>query len=260
MFERSRLPAQALAAALLSVSLVACGSAAEEAPADAKPSASAGASSAVASPRGSARPSGAPPSAAPGGDAAGGSLPLAAAVGKIPVAAEVRAGYKRTSFKHWTDEDGDGCDTRAQVLLAEAVEAPEQGTGCKITGGAWVSFYDQAKVTEAGKLDIDHMVPLAEAWDSGASAWTAERRQRYANDLGLQRALVAVTAKTNRSKGDKDPAEWMPPAASARCSYLSDWAAVKLRWGLSADAEEAAALTRYAAECPTNTVSYEPAG
>lgn len=72
--------------------------------------------------------------------------------------------------------------------------------------------------------------------------------------------LVAVTAKTNRSKGEKDPAEWMPPATSVRCSSLSDWAAVKLRWGLSADVEEAAALTRYAAECPTTTVSYEPAG
>ncbi|MFJ9434898.1 DUF1524 domain-containing protein [Streptomyces sp. NPDC101490] len=99
----------------------------------------------------------------------------------------------------------------------------------------------------------------ARAARSGASAWTAERRQRYANDLGFDRALVAVTAKTNRAKADRDPAEWMPPAASAKCTYLADWTAVKLRWKLAADTEETAALTRYAADCPTTTVSYETA-
>ncbi len=64
---------------------------------------------------------------------------------------------------------------------------------------------------------------------AGAHDWTPERREAYANDLGSDRSLVAVTAKTNRSKADRDPAQWMPPAESATCTYLVDWTATKLR-------------------------------
>ncbi|MFD9609206.1 hypothetical protein ACFWWS_07545 [Streptomyces sp. NPDC059083] len=67
-----------------------------------------------------------------------------------------------------------------------------------------------------------------------------------------------MKAKTNRAKADRDPTEWMPPAASAKCTYLGEWVAVKLRWKFAADTAEAAALTKYAAEC-TTTVSYEAA-
>ncbi len=174
-------------------------------------------------------------------------------------AAEKRTGYERDSFKHWVDEDGDGCPTRQEVLLAEAVKAPEQGARCALTGGSWRSYYDEVEVTDAKKLDIDHMVPLAEAWDSGAYDWTPARREAYANDLGAERSLVAVTAKTNRSKADKDPAEWMPPAASAACTYLVDWTATKLRWGLSADEAEQKALLERAESCADSTVTYEKA-
>ncbi|MFJ2590188.1 hypothetical protein [Streptomyces sp. NPDC087538] len=72
---------------------------------------------------------------------------------------------------------------------------------------------------------------------------------RFANDLGAKRSLVAVTAKTNRSKADKDPSEWMPPAESAKCTYLADWTATKLRWKLSADGKERAALETLAKDC-----------
>ncbi|MGY3056663.1 hypothetical protein ACVWZD_000907 [Streptomyces sp. TE3672] len=103
------------------------------------------------------------------------------------------------------------------------------------------------------------MVPLAEAWDSGAPKWDADRRMRYANDLGAERSLVAVTAKTNRSKADKDPSEWMPPADSAKCTYLADWTATKLRWKLSADERERAALETLAKGCSDTAVKYEAA-
>ncbi|WP_326615372.1 HNH endonuclease family protein (plasmid) [Streptomyces scopuliridis] len=195
------------------------------------------------------------PSGAAGGPAAG--LSLADAIATLPVAAESREGYKRDSFKHWVDEDGDSCNTRMEVLKAEAVVAPKQGPRCMLTGGEWLSYYDEQTVTDPKKLDIDHMVPLAESWDSGASEWTAERREAYANDLGAERSLVAVTAKTNRSKADKDPQDWMPPAESARCTYLVDWTATKLRWSLSADTAEVAALQELAADCPDSTVEYE---
>ncbi|WP_331756075.1 HNH endonuclease family protein (plasmid) [Streptomyces anulatus] len=204
-------------------------------------------------------PATANPSGAPGGTQDGSGLPLVEAIGKIPVAEEKRTGYERDSFKHWVDEDDDSCTTRAEVLLTEAVTAPEQGARCSLSGGSWLSYYDEAEVTDAKKLDIDHMVPLAEAWDSGAHAWTPERREAYANDLGSDRSLVAVTAKTNRSKADRDPAQWMPPAESATCTYLVDWTATKLRWTLTMDDAEKTALLNLAEPCADSVVEYESA-
>ncbi|MFI0827274.1 HNH endonuclease family protein [Streptomyces roseolus] len=188
-------------------------------------------------------------------------LPLADAVSQIPIADESRAGYSRDSFKHWNSglDLTDGCNTRAEVLLDEAVEAPAVAPGCKLSGGRWLSYYDAAEVTDPGKLDIDHMVPLAEAWDSGASGWEAKRREAYANDQGSSTSLVAVTARTNRSKADQDPAEWMPPLPDAHCRYVGEWTATKLRWGLSADQVEADALAVYAEACETTVVHYTPA-
>lgn len=103
------------------------------------------------------------------------------------------------------------------------------------------------------------MVPLAEAWDSGASAWTPRRREAYANDQGAEASLVAVTARSNRSKADQDPAQWLPPAADVHCRYLAEWVGTKLRWNLAVDDGELAALEGAAAGCPEQTVTYEPA-
>ncbi|WP_274036407.1 HNH endonuclease family protein [Streptomyces sp. MMBL 11-1] len=186
-------------------------------------------------------------------------LPLAEAVQQLPLAAESREGYQRSSFKHWVDEDKDGCSTRAEVLIAESRVAATVGPRCKVTAGRWFSYYDGVTLTAPGGLDIDHMVPLAEAWDSGASEWTAARREAYANDLSAERSLVAVTAKTNRSKADKDPDEWLPPLADARCTYAADWVSTKLRWGLSVDAAEGEALAELAEGCGQETVTFEPA-
>ncbi|MFF7705328.1 HNH endonuclease family protein [Streptomyces lydicus] len=187
------------------------------------------------------------------------TLSLHDAVEALPQAAEARDGYERTKFKHWIDEDRDGCNTRAEVLLSEALRPPTVGPGCKLTGGSWLSYYDDQVVDGPSGLDIDHMVPLAEAWDSGASQWTANRRQAYANDLGAERSLVAVTAKTNRQKADQDPADWMPPATDARCTYLSDWVGTKLRWSLTVDRRERDTLRDLTASCHNTNVEYERA-
>lgn len=186
-------------------------------------------------------------------------LSMAAAVDLLPTAVESRDGYQRTSFKHWVDADHDGCSTRAEVLISESRVQPTIESGCKVTAGQWFSFYDGVTVIAPGGLDIDHMVPLAEAWDSGASAWTPERREAYANDLDAESSLVAVTARTNRSKADQDPAEWLPPLLDARCAYAADWVATKLRWKLSVDDRERAALAELAAGCGQELVSYEAA-
>lgn len=198
-------------------------------------------------------------SAAAGPAGAGEGVPLADAIAKLKVAVESRDGYDRDKFKHWVDADGDGCDTRDEVLIAEAVEAPDQGDDCKLSGGRWESLYDGETVKDSSDLDIDHVVPLAEAWDSGASGWDAERRERYANDLDAKRSLIAVTAGSNRSKGDRDPAEWLPPAEDVHCTYAVDWVEAKLRWGLAVDEKEKGALGELADECPDAHVEYEPA-
>ncbi|GAA2387128.1 hypothetical protein GCM10010378_30260 [Streptomyces viridochromogenes] len=105
-------------------------------------------------------------------------MPLADAVAALPVATESREGYSRDEFRHWNSGDlADGCNTRAEVLIHESLAAPAVGPGCRLTGGMWFSYYDSTLVTSASGLDIDHMVPLAEAWDSGASAWSAQRRR-----------------------------------------------------------------------------------
>ncbi|MGW6877656.1 HNH endonuclease family protein [Streptomyces xanthophaeus] len=188
-------------------------------------------------------------------------VPIGVAVSALQLAAEDRTGYQRTSFRHWNSGDlpSDGCNTRQEVLLAEAVVYPEIGPGCTLTGGVWWSYYDDREVTPAGALDIDHMVPLAEAWDSGASAWTAQRREAYANDQGQAASLVAVTARSNRQKADQDPAQWLPSSPEALCRYGAEWTATKLRWGLAVDEAERERLWDIAAGCGGTDVEFTPA-
>jgi hypothetical protein len=157
-------------------------------------------------------------------------------------------GYSRTLFKLWIDADHNGCNTRQEVLIAESLTPATIGPSCAVTG-SWRSPYDGFTTTDPSKLDIDHMVPLAEAWASGAWAWTPAERTAYANDLDQPFFLIAVSASSNRSKGDRDPAEWLPPDNSYDCTYVHDWIAVKQAWHLSADQAEAAALSSIAASC-----------
>ncbi|MEU6594355.1 HNH endonuclease family protein [Streptomyces sp. NPDC046881] len=182
-------------------------------------------------------------------------LPVRDALDQLPVRAEDRTGYERSKFRHWIDADKDGCNTRAEVLKAEAVTPPEQGPRCALSGGEWYSPYDDRYLNGARGLDIDHLVPLAEAWDSGAYGWTAAEREAYANDLGDARALIAVSAASNRSKADQDPTTWLPPAAGYRCQYVTDWIADKIRWGLSIDATEHDALAGQLGQCSNTPIT-----
>jgi hypothetical protein len=150
-----------------------------------------------------------------------------------------RAGYKRELFVHWIDADTDGCDAREEVLIAES-RSPAQVDpyGCKVVEGDWHSLYDGLTFTDPSELDIDHMVPLAEAWDSGAASWDAGRRRAFANDLDHPQALRAVSGSSNRSKSDLDPGQWKPTRDAAWCEYANDWVTVKKAWDLSADQNE----------------------
>ena len=174
-------------------------------------------------------------------------------LGRLATAREHPAGYDRARFVHWIDADRDGCDTRDEVLIAESRTTPRIRSGCSVTG-SWRSAYDGVTTTRPSSLDIDHVVPLKEAWDSGAWRWTAARRQVYANDLGISASLRAVSATSNREKGDKDPAEWLPPLTSFRCAYATEWVVIKVRWRLTVDTLERAALRRILAGCPARVV------
>jgi hypothetical protein len=180
----------------------------------------------------------------------------ASILASLSVAAENTTGYDRTLFDHWIDEDGNGCDTRAEVLKAESRAPVTFSSGCTVATGEWTSRYDGAIWTAASDVDIDHMVPLAEAWGSGAYGWSAEQRRAYANDLGMSVALEAVTDSVNQSKGDKDPAQWLPPLAGSACAYATDWVLVKYRWQLTVDpAEQSALASILGGACGTQQVA-----
>lgn len=178
---------------------------------------------------------------------------LAQAVAAVPTAAEANTGYDRNLFKHWVDANGDCQNARQEVLISEAeADTPLTYTSsgrCTVSTGRWFSYYDRVSWTLASDVDIDHMVPLAEAWGSGASGWTAARREAYANDLGDYRTLVGVTDNVNQSKSDQDPSTWLP--TYDKCRYVAEWVAVKIRWGLTADSAEKSVLNSYASSCST---------
>ncbi|PTB44491.1 uncharacterized protein TrAFT101_003042 [Trichoderma asperellum] len=147
--------------------------------------------------------------------------------------------YDRTLFPHWINIAGT-CDAREYVLKRDG-DGVVVNSACVPLSGDWVSPYDNAKFTNASKLDIDHMVPLKNAWISGASSWTTQRRQDFANDV-TRPQLWAVSASSNRSKGDKSPDKWKPPLSSFYCTYAKSWIDVKSAYALTISSAEKTAL------------------
>lgn len=169
---------------------------------------------------------------------------LLSAIDALVVADEAYAeAYERSLFNHWTSSDG--CDTRFKVLVRDGQNV--NYNGCSFEGGEWFSSYDQVTTNDPGTFDIDHMVPLKEAWRSGAYGWDDATREAYANDMGYQYSLVAVSASSNRSKSDSDLSSWMQVAD--KCEYITQWTTVKTRWALTVDPMEKDVLVNTAQEC-----------
>ena len=157
----------------------------------------------------------------------------------ITVQNEYSRGYRRNLFKHWLDIDGDGCDAREQVLKRDAIGLPQVDPfKCFVVEADWLSPYDGVRTSDRTRVDIDHTVALKEAWDSGAWQWNEAQRTAFANDTSDARSLIAASSSSNRSKGDRDPSNWMPPLRGYWCTYSANWIAVKARWGLSMDQSE----------------------
>ncbi|WP_406419077.1 HNH endonuclease family protein [Streptomyces sp. NBC_00873] len=148
-------------------------------------------------------------------------------------------GYSRDKFPHWITQSGT-CNTREVVLKRDGTNVV-QDSACAAVSGSWYSEYDGVTWKAASDLDIDHMVPLAEAWRSGASSWTTAQRQAFANDL-TRPQLIAVTDNVNQSKSDQDPATWLPSRTAYQCTYVRAWVHVKHYYNLTVDSAEKSAL------------------
>ncbi|KAF2096011.1 secreted protein [Rhizodiscina lignyota] len=168
-------------------------------------------------------------------------------LGSITVAAEgSQDGYSRDKFPTWIIQSGN-CDTREDVLARDGT-AVVQGTDCSAKSGSWYSPYDGATWTSPSDVDIDHVVPLSNAWKSGASSWTTDQRQAFANDLDNPQ-LVAVTDNVNESKGDRGPDEWQPPLASFHCTYAEMYIRIKYLYDLTITSAEKTALSSMLDTC-----------
>lgn len=159
--------------------------------------------------------------------------------------------YDRGDWRHWVDEDRDCQDARQEVLVAESTMgvAYTNDEECRVASGSWVGPYTGEEFTDPGMLDVDHMVPLANAHRSGGWAWDDAKKREYANDLSYDGHLIAVRASANRSKGSKGPEEWKPPSRDYWCQYATDWIVIKGKWGLTATETEAAALEEMLDAC-----------
>lgn len=170
----------------------------------------------------------------------------------IPIVAEHRHGYARDLFAYPIEATGDGCNTRDVVLIRDSLTpAQVDPDGCRVVAGDWYSIYDDVTWTDPAEVEIDHVLALGEAHDSGAWEWSPQRMRDFANNTSDPRMLRAVTGTVNQTKGADDPADWLPPNESFVCAYLSEWVGLKASWSLSMDQPEHDTIGNLLAErCP----------
>jgi len=148
----------------------------------------------------------------------------------LVVKPEQSVDYSRSDWKHWSDLDGNGCDTREDLLIKSGTNVTHDPSTCKITAGTWVEPYAKTKVTDSSKLDIDHVVALSLAAKSGGEKLSAAKKEQLANDP--QNLYISI-AKENRSKGDKGPSEYLPPNGAFQCQYVTSFVTIVDKYGLT---------------------------
>jgi len=156
--------------------------------------------------------------------------------------------YRREDWPHWSDTDSNGCDARQDALVRwTTVPATiDRSRSCRVVAGWWVSPYDGRTTNNPSDFDVDHLVPLENAFQSGGWQWTASQRRSFAND---QRGLVVTSASSNRSKGSQSPDRWRPADRSSWCAYADGWVEVKQRWSLTVTTSERDALGQMLDTC-----------
>lgn len=168
--------------------------------------------------------------------------------------------YDREQWRHWSDLDRDCQNTRQEVLIEES-EVPVRFRGtktCTVVHGRWRCPYTGRVLENPRDVDVDHLVPLANAHRNGAASWSRATKERYANGLDDADHLVVVHRSANRAKGSKGPEAWLPEHAPSRCGYVEDWVRIKKRWGLSMTRDEERAIARIRRTCDAGRVPPAP--
>jgi hypothetical protein len=167
------------------------------------------------------------------------------------------SGYSREEFPHWSDArefgwklsggtpDPESCDAREAALIRDGREERVEAY-CDVASGSWFDPYGGKSYTDPGDIDIDHVVPLANAWRSGAASWSTTERESFAN---APRDLLSVDDGLNQSKGDKGPEAWKPPRKAYWCVYAKRWIGIKHYWSLSVTGTERSALNQMLGTC-----------
>ena len=176
------------------------------------------------------------------------------ALNKLPVKGRApKTGYSREQFPHWKDPDKNGCDSRNYILKRDLTNVvfKVDTNNCKVVAGTLLDPYSNKLITfdlskSASTIDIDHVVALSNAWQTGAFQLTLNQRTNFAND---PLNLLAVDNKLNRQKGDGDAATWLPPYKSYRCTYVARQVSVKAKYKLWVTAPEKAAITKLLEGC-----------
>ena len=142
--------------------------------------------------------------------------------------------YNRKYFKHWIDADKDCQNTRAEVLISRSSTPVtfKKSKKCVVHSGTWDDYYFAETLNLATSIDIDHVVPLKEAWESGAHKWSAKKRKEFANDF---ENLVITNKRYNRQKGAQTPLTWAPVQREYYCKYLKQWIKIKQKYELKID-------------------------
>ena len=176
------------------------------------------------------------------------AVTLTIAIAPIPTGIPA---YSRFQWKHWVDADGDCQDARQEVLIAESLVPVtfETDRKCRVETGRWFGVFTGAYFEDPGDVDVDHMVPLKNAHNSGGWDWSPAMKEEYANNLGDDDHLIAVQDNANQSKGARGPDEWMPPDETYWCQYAQDWAEIKARWKLTMTDPEAEAVMEMLQRC-----------
>ena len=168
-----------------------------------------------------------------------------------------KTGYTRDQFgQAWADVDRNGCDTRNDILKRDltSITYKAKTRNCVVLSGTLLDRYSGESINfvrgdiTSMEVQIDHVVALSNAWQTGAFKLTAEQRKALAND---PMNLFAVKGRLNSQKGDGDAATWLPPLKSFRCAYVAQQIAVKAKYSLWVVPPEKAAMLSILAKCPT---------
>lgn len=148
----------------------------------------------------------------------------------------VEPAYDRKTWKHWIDEDKNCLNTRQEILKKRSkIPVVFTKSGCSVKSGQWEDYYYPEVLTDAKRIDIDHLVPLKHANNSGGDIWTKDKKQEFAND---SENLVITNLKYNRQKGSQGIDTWLPSNKDYACKYMKDWVHIKTKYNLSFSSEE----------------------